>query len=225
MAKLEIKCVYGKTVAFTINSEMYYLQTGPDFPRLYSHEMKKLIIPNVDSWLQAQTQQRYSFRSLRDMMDAFVCGYNYHYSQEELTELVNKICGLTIDNIFKSKYALDFSNAYKVELMEPKQVPKLIQQMRDNFDQYNEKFGNEKFRAYLYRVWKYCNLHLSDSSAVVESLIHRAGGETQEPKYPTLPAEVEIFNTIGKETHGYVKTIDAEIYNNVLLIQNNKVPE
>ncbi len=225
MAKLEIKFVSGKTAAFTINNEMYYIQTGPDLPKLYNNQMRKLIVPNIDSWLQAQTQQRYSFRGLRDMMEAYTHGYAYHHNQDELAALSRKIYDLTIDNIFKTKHALDFANSFKVELMEPKQVPKLIQQIRDNFDTYDQKFGSDKFRAYLCRVWKYCNLHLPDMSATVESLIRRAGGETHEPHYPVTVHESEIFEVIREEASNFVKSVDKEAYNNVLLIQNNQVSE
>lgn len=227
MAILEIKYVNGETAAFTIYDELYYIKTGPDIPMLFDRKMKKLLIPNVDSWLQAQTQQRYSFRGLRDMMEAFAHGLEHSYARDDLKVVCEHIFNMTRDYIFKTEYTRSYAIAFKVELMNPKQIPKLTRQIKDNFDNYRKRFGNDRFYLYLCRIWQFCNYHDPSESAVVESLIRRMDKRAEEPTYPMVENEAEIKNHVITKTLGSdlakFKGIDEQVVENVNGIQSNKL--
>lgn len=217
----------GETAAFTIHSELYYIKTGPDFPKLYDRKMKKLIIPNIDHWLQAQTQQRYSFRGLRDMIQAFSDGLQHSYAREDLRRVCEHIFHVTRDYIFKTEYARYYAAAFKVELMDPKQIPKLTKQIKNNFDDYLERFGKERFHSYLCRIWQFCNYHDPSEAAVVESLVRRLAMEVTEPKYPLVENEQEvkehvITKTLGSDLTKF-KGIEETIVENVNGIQTGRL--
>lgn len=186
--------------------------------------MKKLLIPNMDHWLQAQTQQRYSFRGLRDMMEAFSGGLKHSYARDDLRSVCEHIFDVTRDYIFKTEYARFYSAAFKIELMDPKQIPKLIDQIKNNYDDYRNRFGDDRFHLYLCRIWQFCNFHNPSESAVVESLIRRMDKQTEEPSYPKVEYEEEIKRHVLTRTLGSdlvkFKDIDDEIVKNVDKIQS-----
>lgn len=185
--------------------------------------MKKLIIPNIDTWLQAQTQQRYSYRTLKDMMSAFSSGLQHSYVNNDLNELCGRVFDESVKVIFNSEFTRSYATAYKIELMEPKQVSKLINQIKDNFDEYVKKFGVKRFHLYLCRLLKFCSYNEQNETTVVETLINRLGidsteSEFIEPKDSDKVRNRVINNIIGSGVAKF-KDIELDVLKNVDDIQ------
>lgn len=216
-----------ETVAFTINHELYYLKTGPDLPKLFNRDLNKLIIPNLDTWLQAQTQQRYSYRGLKDMAAAFSSGLRHSYASDDLAGICGYIFDETVKMIFTTEYAHSYAVAFKVELMDPKQISKLIEQIKGNFDSYTDRFGEERFYLYLCRLLKICNYHEPSESIVVETLIKRLGKRPREPEYQKVGDGEKVRKQVIAKMTGTglsrFKGIDQKVLDAVNEIQAGKV--
>lgn len=224
MAILEIKYAYNETVAFTIHSVLYYLKIGPDLPELYDQDLKKLIIPNIDHWIQAQTQQRYTYRGLKDMMEAFVDGLRHGYDRDDMEKVCNKVFDDTIKNIFRTKHARDYALAYWIELLDQKRVQKMIGEVRNGFDEYRSRLGDNKLYSYLCRLWQFCHFNDPSDSEVVEKLISRLGKKPQGPTYPEPDVQRAIRKYVVSESviqhispH---KDVSREVMENVNDIQS-----
>jgi len=224
MSSLNIKYASGFTAAFTINSQLYYIKTGPDFPKLYDENLKKLIIPNMDSWLQANTRQRFSYQTLTDMIKAFSDGLEHNYTKDDIVRICNHVFDLSRDYIFKTEYAKDYASIFKIELMDSRQIKKLIRQIKENFQKFCDKYGKEKFHLFLCRLWKFCNLNDLNSSIIVEGFITRLGKVVQDPIYPTVNNEADIkqkiVNNIVGSGHAKFKGINDVIINNVRFVED-----
>lgn len=220
MEILEIRHVKSRTVAFTIYDQLYYLKTGPDLPELYDSKMNRMMMPNVDSWLQAQTHQRYSLRGLKDMMNAFSQGVGQGFSSVDIEEIIKEAFDDIERMIFRTEYSRYYSIAYRLEMMDPKHMERLINQIRMNFDDYLAKFGDDRLYNYLCRVLKFCNNHMLDESSTVERLISRLGRKSDEPKFPVVEKSDEIKNKVLKKILNRLRKDDNEIIRNVELIHD-----
>lgn len=224
---LQIKYVQGETVAFTINTELYYLKWGPDFPRVYDRSLKCLIIPNMDYWFQAQTQQRYSYRGVLDMAKAFQEGLTHSYASNDLRGICGRIFDISCYYLFQTAYARTYARTYKVELLEPRAVGQLTQPLNEQFEQYRTNLGDEKFYDYLCRLWQFCNFHKPGDASIFERLISRLGRKPREPVYPMpeLHAEVRqhVINRAIKTDITAFKGIAEEIVERVHGIQAGRL--
>jgi hypothetical protein len=183
MGTLDIKYVNGGAVAFTLNGELYYLKTGPDLPQLFDSNLRRLHIPNMDNWLQAQSQQRYSYRGLQDMMKAFAAGLKHSYVGRDFIAVCRHIFDTCRDAILKSAHTPYFARTYRLELLEPKAIRALIKKLSNEFSDYRQNLGEERFFNYLCRIWQVCQLRDETSIVVVEKLIGRLERVPQEPVY------------------------------------------
>jgi len=225
--KIAIKHVHKRTAAFTINGELYYVKTGPDFPVVYNKKLEKLIIPNIDLWLQAQTQQRYSFRGLQDMMEAYVSGTESNYTNEEISSICNDLFDSTIRAIFNSKNSLVYSKIYKIELMNLHEIKKLISLISANFEDYVAKFSRGKLHNYLCRILAYCNLHNQDDYSVVEKLIARLGNPISTYVHESSPEEdaikSSIMSDVFKRFANSRKDMNSKLAENTTRIEKNEL--
>lgn len=184
----------------------------------------KLLIPNVDYWMQAQTQQRYSLQGLLDMIEAFKSGLEHAYTKDDLLLACESTFHATCDVIFKSEYASKYSSAFKVELMDPKRLPDLIKQLKDKFDVYINRFGAENFHLYLSRIMQFSNYHCPSESVVVEGLLRRLGKPDVRLIYPIVDGEQEVLSSVlSKLDLDQFAGIDKEIGSNTAAIENGKL--
>lgn len=227
MAPLRIVYANGKTAAFTVASKLFYIKVGPDLPELYDHDLKRQIVPNIDYWFQAKTQQRYSFRGVCDMVEAFNDGVAYGYQKDDFLKLSALVFDQTIAYIFRTNCARSFARSYWIELMEERQIRGFISKIADGFDDYRRKYGDEKFYNYLCRLWKFCNFYVSSETATVERFISRLGKTPVEPHYPVVPIEEEIkAQIIRNDLTSKIdrdKNIGQDIRNNVDRIQAGRL--
>lgn len=181
----------------------------------------------MDTWLQAQTQQRYSYRGLKDMMSAFSSGLRHSYASDDLVEICGHIFDETVRAIFTTEFAHSYAVAYKIELMDPKQISKLIELIKNNFDTYEDTFGEQRFYLYLCRLLKVCNYHEPSESTVVETLIKRLGKRPQEPEYQQVgdgdKAREHVVSKIIGAGLSRFKGIDQKVLDTVNDIQTGKM--
>lgn len=226
MVVIEIKYVNQDAAAFTINGELYYIKIGPDLPAIYDRALRKMIIPNIDLWLQAQTQQRYSYRGLQDMMAAFRSGLQHSYASDDLENICKKVFDETVKAIFTTKAAQLYAKIFKIELMEPKKAIKLIFEIKKQYDKHIELLGEEKLYKYLCRILKFCNLHEPSQAAAVETLIKRLNKAPRDPEPLEINQEevrnLVIQNIVGIEILPF-KGISENIMRNTDMIQTKQI--
>lgn len=177
---MKILYVANSTTAFRIGRLIYYIKIGRDLPELYDSELKRIQTPNIDYWLQAQTNRQYSFQSLKHMIDAYVDGCQSNSSNIDIQQVVNIVYDEMLKSIFRSEYTRFFVNLYKIELMSVKQIEKLISKIKEDFYKLEENMPTEALHVYLCRLYQYCKLHLPDKVNIIENFIQRLNLEPQE---------------------------------------------
>lgn len=221
---LIIEYAYKKVVVFRIDVDLFYLKRGPNTPQIYDVDLRLMVVPNIDSWLQSKTHQRYSYRGVCDMADAFKAGLNHSYTHSDLEYICKVSSKYTIDIIFKTYIISEFSSAYWVELMNPIKIYKFIDILRTDFDKFRLKYGDDELYNILCRLWQFSNLHSLSETAVFESLIRKIGRIPQSPKYPDtslIDSEVEklVTEMVVNRNATEFKNISDELVTNAKLVQ------
>jgi hypothetical protein len=220
-----IKYVHLDTIVFSIGVDLFYLKQGPGIPQVFDVNLKPLIIPNIDAWFQSKTQQRYSYRGVSDMAEAFAAGLRHTYTSKDLEYFCRLVVRSTKDAIFKTDIVRDFSAAYWVELMDPYKITKLIEILRCDFDKFRLKYNDEELYNILCRLWQFSNLHAPSEAAIFEALIRSKMSRTpQLPQYPdTREADIEVerlvVGVVVGETLTKHKGIPDELVDNARTIQ------
>lgn len=221
---LTIKYVYCDTIAFTIGVDLFYLRTAPNIPQIFDQNEKPQIIPNLDSWILAKTQQRYSYQSLLDMAAAFAAGLSHSYTATDLDGLCRKVVQLSKSAIFHTEYATDFSRAYWIELLDPGKLQKFVESLRSQFQQLREEHNDNELYNILCRLWQFCNFHAPSESAVFEAMIQRMGRKPQPPTFSAIDSdraieELVLYDILKTELSEF-KNISNELVDNVKRIQS-----
>lgn len=182
-------------VAFNIDLDLYFIKLEP-VPKIYDENLKPQLIPNFDSWFQAKTHQRYSFRQFCDMIAAFQTGLEKSYSLGDLKEIV-------VESMKATKFALfehmgEYGKRFWVEILDPNNLESgVIVKIRDNFDKLRQSMGDDKFYNLLCRLRKLAETNRPGLAVVFERLIRRMGKEPNNPKYPNSDdLDVEIAKTV-----------------------------
>ena len=182
---ITIKYVEGETVAFIINNQLFYLRQGPGVPQIFDENLKAQIIPNIDNWFQAKTQQRYSYKSVCDMAAAFAAGLQHSYTNDDLVWVIKRVVNATVKTIFQTDHAREFSRAYWVELMDPGKLLKLVEYIRSDFSSFSERYEPEELYNVLCRLWQFSNFYAPSESAIFETMIRtHLKRVPQSPRYP-----------------------------------------
>lgn len=216
-----IKYVENEIVALSIHGELFYIKQGPGIPKVFDEHLRSQTIPNIDHWLQAKTQQRYSYRGICDMAAAFAAGLKHSYTSDDLRWISAEVVASTVKIVFRTEHARDYALAYWVELLRPAQLFKFVEHIRSNFDKLKKRYDHEELYNILCRLWQFSNFHAASEAAVFETLIRtNLARIPQIPKYPDttkIDQEIEkiiIGNLFGKAVTKH-KGIDDELINNV----------
>lgn len=214
-----IKYVSGEVIVFEINNQLYYFHDSPNLPQLYDQQLHKLIVPNLDNWLQHMTGQRYSLRGLRDMSTAFISGLQCGISDQQARQLIFNTITTTKNQIFQSALAIEYARAYFIELMDPVKIETThLPMITKNFNQLLKKCGTTRLFNYLCRFWQLCNQHLPSTAVVFENLIRRLNKSPATPQYPIT---TELDNDLMDKVRQIVLkklslyNVNDEIINNV----------
>ena len=201
---------------------------GPGIPVLFDHRMHKQIIPNLDSWFQSKTGQRYSYRTMCDMAAAFASGLNCSYRAEDIALACAQACRASVKHILQSDMTNEYRRAYWIEILDPLKLPSKAQSIRDNFDNLRKWLGDDILHNYLCRVWKVCQLQNPSEGAVFERLVTRMGRQAIDPEYPDT---VELDRKLCERVIGSIlrkdipqcRNVSNEIIRNVDDIQSGKL--
>jgi len=186
MTTITIHHVHKDVAAFSIDFDLYLIKFLP-VPQLFDGNLKPQIIPNIDSWFQVKTQQRYCYRGFTDMVDAFRQGLQRTYSLGDLHRAA-------AEAVLATKMALlermgEHGKNFWVELIDPAKLEGVYAaKVREQFDRLRSKLGDDTFHNYLCRLWKFALRHRPGVAPVFERLIEQLGRTPEEPRLPTTHA-------------------------------------
>lgn len=192
---LVIQHVLGDVVAFSIDLDSYFMRLQP-VPRVYDNDLKPQLIPNIDSWFQAKTQQRYSHRGFLDMVAAFRCGLARSFSGDDLRAMAAQ-AAVTAKFAMLEQLA-QYRKHFWIELLDPAKLESVwAPRVREQFGELRAKLGDDDFHNYLCRLLKFATQHRPGLVKVFERLIERLGRLPQEPRYPyTADLDDQLVKTV-----------------------------
>ena len=195
-----IKYANKNVIVIVINSILYYIDTT--LMNVYDRNMTKMNIPNIDSWIQSITQQRYSYQSVCDMGAAFEEGLKHTYSLTDIKMLSDTVSYSTIQHIFKSTNAKIYATHYWVELADKEIMEKVAVEIGSKLQIIQEKLGTEKLISYISRLYHSCDMHGYDAKALFVKLAERLNQPMVDVKYPdTTDLDYSIAKAIWNEIH------------------------
>lgn len=229
MSSLQIKYATKDVVGFVVNSELFYLKFGPNIPQLFDESLSGLVIPNLDSWIQSKTQQRYSYQSLRDMALAFHAGISAAYNLDDVHTLCDSTIQFTVHEVNHNSLIYDYSLIYWIEILGPDQMELYLKKIRDNFVRIRSQIGDDKLYNNLCRMYKTCLRQQPHNANVCEKLIKRLGRMPTEPSYPKTDETDQqvLLNTreaVRKSLGTHYKNIPDHIVEAVNGIQSGRLP-
>lgn len=184
MVKIEIIYAVSKVMAFKIDLDMYYIKFGPNHPKIYDSKLQAMVIPNLDSWIQAKTHQKYSLVLLEEMSNAFIQGMLVNYSQSDVMTYAERACKLTIDGIMKNGVIYDYSISYWIEILSSDKIEKYLSVIAEKLDYVVGKMGYDKLVVELNRIRRICVLRQINARHVCEKLLERLDARKEILVYP-----------------------------------------
>lgn len=205
-----------QVVACVIEQRRYYIQFGPDFPKIYDDTCKPLIVPNVDMWIQAKTHQRYDLRTLKDMTMAFIAGMRCAYSKSDVMKEAYNSCCITINEILTKGLIYDYTLVYWIEVLGNETIERYLKTIAEKLEYVMEKMGKDRLYNDLCRIYRICVIRQIDSKDVCENLIKRLGSVVREPKFPdSRKIDQIIMNNVKTKVFEHVnnmyKNVDDEL--------------
>lgn len=179
---ITLHSVEGRFVAFNLDFQLYFMQLEP-IPKVYDEDLKPQLIPNLDSWIQAKTQQRHSFQSFKDMVTAFQIGLSKTYSARDLKDVAERAT-------IAAKIAImermgEYGKHFWIEILDPVKLESVwVPKVREKFDELRKSLGDDEFYNYLCRLWKFAAKHRPGLVPVFARLIKRLGREPGDPHWP-----------------------------------------
>jgi hypothetical protein len=212
------KIVYAKNgvMAIMLDTALYFMDLREGLPRIYDSAANPMIISNIDSWIQARTNQKHSLSSFREMCYAFEAGMNYSYTKNELMAIIDYCCKSTIKEIVRRGMIYDYSLTYWIEVLGSEKIEKYLRTITDKYDDIMARVGKEKMINELRRILKVCTLRQSSARFVCERLLERLGSDPSEPVYPSSEnVDARVTHNIRNEVLKYLKrehkNVDASI--------------
>lgn len=207
---LVLHTINGRFIAFNIDFQLYFMQLEP-VPKIYDEDLKPQLIPNLDSWFQAKTHQRYGFQSFTDIVAAFRAGLGKSYSAADLKALAAQTVIATKSALFERMP--EYAKHFWIELLDPIQLETVyVAKVREKFDELRLKLGDDGFYNYLCRLWKFATKHRPGLAVVFERFIKRLG---REPIDPQLPETSNLDHELCKAVLTTVMNRDMTMYRNV----------
>lgn len=180
---LKIHYVQGSVTAFSLNLDFYFLRTEP-IPQIFDVGLTPQTVANIDSWFQAKTQQRYSYRGFLDMVGAFKDGLAHTYSRRDLEEICQK-SALAAKSYVLTERMAEYGKHYWIEILNPVSLDTVhAQAIRDKFEHLRTKLGDDELFNNLCRLLKFAQRNRPGLVSVFERLIKRLGRIQQDPHYP-----------------------------------------
>jgi hypothetical protein len=178
---LKIVFAQGPIVAFYIDLDLYFYNDLP-VPTLYDAELTKQVVYNMDSWFQANTAHRYSYRGFMDMVEAFRDALRLSYSTRDIRWAVQHSVKQARDHILTLKLG-QYLRTYWIEALDPAKLESVyIGPLRNDFDKWRGSLGDDRLFNNLCRFYKIANDR--STQAVLERLMARLDRTPAVPTYP-----------------------------------------
>lgn len=206
MAAIEIIYAHNDAMAVKLDNVLYYMSLQDGLPRVYDNTGRQLIIPNVDSWIQAKTRQRYSITSLRDMCAAFQAGMLSSYVKTEVLAVVEYAVKHAIDEIMHRGMIYDYSLLYWIEVQGTDKLESYLKTISNKLDVIVQRVGRQKLINELKRINRVCVLRQSSARYVCEKLLERLNIDSNDPIFPKSDAiDAKVMQNAINEVLKYLK--------------------
>lgn len=208
--------------AIEIDDEIYYLYFGPGLPKIFDKSMRLLNISNIDNWISARTKQRYSMRSLKDIMQAYVEGANSAYSKQEVKDIIISCIELTIKRLCRSSALDKLNKLYWIESSSAATIDKLISKISIDFEKFRSRMGDDAIFNILCRLYKTCHMRGLDGADVCATIATRLDRSINDPVYPSvdeIKKEIspDILLALFQDSDIHDEMIDNLINNNMVV--------
>lgn len=177
--------------AIEIDKELYYIYFGPGLPKIFNKDMNLLTIPNIDNWISSKTKQRYSLRTLNDIIIAYLEGVNSAFSEQDVLDVVDKCVDLTVKRVARSQILDALNKLYWIESASATSLTELINKFRNNFGDYRKRLGDDVLHNILCRIYKTCSVRQFDGADAVEAMMSRLDRSVKDPVYPVVDKVVK----------------------------------
>lgn len=217
--------VYECAVAFSIDFDTYFLRTVP-FTQIFNSDMMLQSIPNIDSWFQAKTHQRYSLRSVLDMMSAYRDALDHTYSIADLEEIAKQSAIAARTHVLTERMS-DYSKLYWIEITDPDKLESVhIANIREKFEFLKSKLGVDGLFNYLCRLLVFATINRRDVVPVLERLILRLEKIPGKPIYPSTEdldkdLQTAVLTTVFNDNITMVKGVDILIQHKLRALTAN----
>jgi len=216
---MQIKYVQGNVVVFEVDNTTYYMKRGNGYPEIFNTHLTPQVIYNVDNWFQAKTAQKYSYKNVCDMADAFAAGMAHSYNSQDLANIIGTTITMMRDALFNDGIIHDYHKHYWVEMMRPEKLGAYIQVLRDKFVAVRAEHGDAKLYDILCKLWKMSKRSRPADSGVFERMITRLHRTPEDPKQPdTVDIDSAIFHKICKDLlskYAAIKDVDKSVIEKV----------
>lgn len=183
MAIYEIIFSDDKVAAVRIAGDLYLIRLDPLLPEVFDKDLKKLIVPDIETWLSYHTMLQVSYKSLISQCLAFHKGFTSSRYNRNRSDSIRDIVKSTIINIFRTELASKYVIDYWIECTPKARISsKIISPIMKKTEYLIDKLGIRTFEDYANRIRK-----IAEENAdlnIVDKMFKRLNLQTREPSYP-----------------------------------------
>ena len=203
MQILEIIFSNAKVAAITISEELYFIRLDPFMPEVYDGDTNRMNISNIDTWINHETMQQYSYKQLIEICEAYHKGYNANAVNQQPKSFIVRFVRSIIKHIFTSELAAKYANDYWIECTPSSKLStKIISPIMKKHEILISKLGKRTFEDYANRIRKSA-VNNTDAGGI-DKMFDKLQLSIREPSYPdTLELDRVIINIMIKEIDLY----------------------
>jgi len=206
MAIYEILFSNDKVAAVQIAGDLYLIRLDPLLPEVFDHNLNKLVVHNIETWLSNITMLQVNYRSLIIQCLAFHKGFTASRYNKDRLSCIRDIVKLTVTNIFRSGLASKYVSDYWIECTPRGRLPiKIIAPIMKKSNYLIEKLGRRTFEDYANRIRKIVE---ENNDTTIDKMFKKLDLETREPAYPNTDA---LDNTVIYNVLAQYKTDDVPL--------------
>ncbi len=207
---IDFTILYAKdsVMAFRINAQLYFIKLEPHVPTIYDNTVKPLIIPNIDSWIQAKTHQRYSLSLLKELCHAFESGINAAFTKADVLTIAEYSAHMVLEELLHRGMIYDYAISYWIEVLGSDKIEEYLKIIASKLDYVVSRMGKRKLVRELNRIRHISFLRQINSQFICEKLLEKLDAKIEAPHYPEtakldnkikLNARNEVIKLIKKE--------------------------
>lgn len=182
--------------AIEIGGDQFIIRLDYNYPEIYDKNGRKLNIPNIDTYINRLTHQKFSYNMIIELCKSYNHGYTNNPLKFTSEVFIKSIVKEVIKQVFRTNRASEYVSLYWIECMPKFQLfKKIITPLRDNYDYFLNKLGMNKLINYANRVRKTCT-DTTDLNVIIK-IFDKHNIEQIDPIYPdTSDLDDEIIGII-----------------------------